>query len=80
MDVMWLVLPRGDDERAIDMTGFRIGRGQLVVVLARAEQWQLAYVILKGDSHAIRKGGLGRLPIRGRCARPRVGRPGGHDL
>ena len=58
MDVMWLVLPRGDDERGIDMTGFRIGRGRLVVVLARADQWQLAYVILKGDSHSVREGGL----------------------
>ena len=58
MDVMWLVLPRGDDERGIDMTGFRIGRGRLVVVLARADQWQLAYVILKGDSHSIREAGL----------------------
>ena len=58
MDVMWLVLPRGDDERAIDMTGFRVGRGRLVVVLARAHQWQLAYVILKGDSHSIREAGL----------------------
>ena len=61
MDVMWLVLPRGDDERAIDMTGFRIGRGRLVVVLARADQWQLAYVILKGDSHSIREAGLDAL-------------------
>ena len=58
MDIMWLVLPRGDNERAIDMTGFRIGRGRLVVVLARADQWQLAYVILKGDSHSIREAGL----------------------
>ena len=58
MDVMWLVLPRGDDERAVDMTGFRIGRGRLVAVLARAHQWQLAYVILKGDSHSIREAGL----------------------
>ena len=61
MDVMWLVLPRGDDEHAIDMTGFRIGRGRLVVVLARADQWQLGYVILKGDSHSIREGGLDAL-------------------
>ena len=58
MDVMWLVLPRGDDEHAIDMTGFRVGRGRLVVVLARAAQWQLGYVILKGDSHSIREAGL----------------------
>ena len=58
MDVMWLVLPRGADEHAIDMTGFRVGGRRLVVVLARADQWQLAYVILKGDGHSIRGAGL----------------------
>ena len=58
MDVMWLVLPRRHTEHAIDLTGFRIGRGRLVVVLARADQWQLGYVILKGDSHAVREAGL----------------------
>ena len=58
MDVMWLVLPRAADEHAVDMTGFRIGRGRLVVVLARADRWQLAYVLLKGDGHSIREAGL----------------------
>ena len=61
MDVLWLVLPRRDDEHAIDMTGFRIGRGRLVVVLPRSTQWQLGYVILKGDSHSIREEGLDAL-------------------
>ncbi len=58
MDVLWLVLPRRDDEHAIDMTGFRVGRGCLVVVLARADQWQLGYVILKGDNRSVREAGL----------------------
>jgi len=58
MDVMWLVLPRQPDEPAINMTGFRIGRGRLVAVLARADQWQLGYVILKGDNNSIREKGL----------------------
>ena len=61
MDVMWLVLPRRANEPAIDMTGFRIGRGRLVAVLARADQWQLGYVILKGDHHSIREAGLDAL-------------------
>ena len=61
MDVMWLVLPRRTDDRATDMTGFRTGRGRLVVVLARADQWQLGYVILKGDAHSIREEGLDAL-------------------
>ena len=61
MDVLWLVLPRRDDEHEIDMTGFRVGRGRLVVVLARVDQWQLGYVILKGDNHSVREAGLDAL-------------------
>ncbi len=61
MDVMWLVLPRREDERAADMTGFRIGGGRLVVVLARAREWQLGYTILKGNSRAVREAGLDAL-------------------
>ena len=61
MDVMWLVLPRRGDERAADMTGFRIGRGRLVVVLARAREWQLGYTVLKGSSWAVREAGLDAL-------------------
>ena len=63
MDVMWLVLPRRSDERSIDLTGFRIGGGRLVVVLARADQWQLGYVILKGDNRSIREQGLDALRL-----------------
>lgn len=61
MDVMWLVMPRGDDDRAIDITGFRVGGGRLVVVLARTDQWQLGYVMLKGDRHSIREARLDAL-------------------
>jgi 2-polyprenyl-6-methoxyphenol hydroxylase-like FAD-dependent oxidoreductase len=61
MDVLWLVLPRRDDENENDMTGFRVGGGRLVVVLARADQWQLGYVILKGDNRSIRGAGLDAL-------------------
>jgi 2-polyprenyl-6-methoxyphenol hydroxylase-like FAD-dependent oxidoreductase len=61
MDVMWLVLPRRDNEPATGMTGFRVGRGRLVVVLVRADQWQLGYVILKGDKHGVREAGLDAL-------------------
>lgn len=61
MDVMWLVLPRGGGERAAAMTGFRIGRGRLVVVLARPREWQLGYTVLKGSSRAVREAGLDAL-------------------
>ena len=61
MDVLWLVLPRRDDEPAADLSGFRIGRGRLVVVLARARQWQLGYTILKGNHRSVREAGLDAL-------------------
>ena len=38
MDVMWVVLPRNEDEQSVDLTGFRVGHGRLVVVLARATE------------------------------------------
>ncbi len=56
MDVMWIVLPRKEGEE-LD-TGFRVGTGRMVVVLARRDEWQLGYVILKGDAHAVRAAGL----------------------
>lgn len=58
MDVMWLVLPRRSDEHSVDMTGFRVGLGRLVVVLARADEWQVGYVVLKGDNRSVREAGL----------------------
>ena len=61
MDVMWLVLPRRDDERGVDLTGFRVGLGRLVVMLARATEWQLGYVILKGTRHTVKEAGLAAL-------------------
>ena len=61
MDVMWVVLPRKDDEQGIDLTGFRVGHGRLVVVLARSTEWQLGYVILKGSRHTVKEAGLAAL-------------------
>jgi 2-polyprenyl-6-methoxyphenol hydroxylase-like FAD-dependent oxidoreductase len=58
---MWLVLPRRVDEHKIDMTGFWVGLGRLVVVLARADEWQVGYVVLKGDNRSIRAAGLDAL-------------------
>ncbi|NKB88749.1 MAG: FAD-binding protein [Acidobacteria bacterium] len=56
MDVMWIVLPRDEGEEI--EAGFRIGLGRLVVVLARQDEWQLGYVILKGDARTVRDQGL----------------------
>ena len=58
MDVMWVVIPRTEDEHGVDLTGFRVGLGRLVVVLARATEWQLGYVILKGTRQTVKEAGL----------------------
>ncbi|MEM7245697.1 MAG: FAD-dependent oxidoreductase [Acidobacteriota bacterium] len=58
MDVYWFALPRRDDEPASAVTGFRIEPGRLLVVLTRPREWQVGYVLLKGDARALRKAGL----------------------
>jgi 2-polyprenyl-6-methoxyphenol hydroxylase-like FAD-dependent oxidoreductase len=56
MDVLWFRLSRtpADPEGAFA----RFGRGHLLVMLDRMEQWQIAYVILKGTSQQIHAAGL----------------------
>ncbi|MBF2004692.1 MAG: FAD-dependent oxidoreductase [Chlorogloeopsis fritschii C42_A2020_084] len=56
MDVLWFRLPKKPD----DLEGGigRIGRGHIVVMLDRGEQWQIAYVIPKGGYQEIRAAGL----------------------
>jgi 2-polyprenyl-6-methoxyphenol hydroxylase-like FAD-dependent oxidoreductase len=56
MDIVWFRLPRleSDGEGAMG----RFGRGHILVMLDRMEQWQIAYVILKGSFQEIRDKGL----------------------
>lgn len=56
MDVLWFRLPRipGDTE---GIAG-RIRNGHILVMLDRMEEWQIAFVILKGSYHHIREAGL----------------------
>ncbi|MBD2434637.1 MULTISPECIES: FAD-dependent oxidoreductase [Fischerella] len=56
MDVLWFRLPKqsGDYEGGIG----RIGRGHIVVMLDRGDQWQMAYVIPKGGYQEIRAAGM----------------------
>jgi len=56
MDVLWFRLPKqpGDYEGGIG----RIGRGHIVVMLDRGDQWQMAYVIPKGGYQEIRAAGI----------------------
>ena len=59
MDVLWFRLPR----RAADGAGAagRLGRGHILIMLDRAEQWQIGYVIPKGTYQQLRAAGLDEL-------------------
>ena len=59
MDVLWFRLPRERDEPEGVLA--RIGGGHIVVMLDRLDEWQIAYVILKGSYRQIRAAGLDAL-------------------
>lgn len=59
MDVLWFRIPR----RPEDPEGVlaRFGRGHATVLLDREDQWQVAFVILKGSYKDVRAAGVGKL-------------------
>jgi len=57
MDILWFRLPRRPDD-ACDLSSIAIHDGHFVVVLERADQWQVGFAILKGSFQQVRKGGL----------------------
>lgn len=59
MDVLWFRLPRKPEDPE-GLLG-RISDGHLVVMLDRLDQWQIAYVILKGSYRRIREAGIDAL-------------------
>lgn len=56
MDVLWFRLPRKSEEPESGLG--RIGNGHIVALLNRDDQWQIAYVISKGEYQEIRSAGL----------------------
>ncbi|HEX8775430.1 MAG TPA: FAD-dependent oxidoreductase [Pyrinomonadaceae bacterium] len=56
MDILWFRLPRREEDGAGAMG--RFGRGHILVMLDRLEQWQMGYVILKGSYQEVRDEGL----------------------
>ncbi|HLL15032.1 MAG TPA: FAD-dependent oxidoreductase [Pyrinomonadaceae bacterium] len=56
MDVLWFRLPRKEDEPEGVLA--RVGGGHIAVMLDRLEEWQIAYVILKGSYRQVRDAGL----------------------
>ncbi len=59
MDVLWFRLPHLPQD-AEGLNG-RVGKGRMTVLLDRGEQWQVAYVIPKGEYQRIRAAGLEQL-------------------
>ena len=59
MDVLWFRLPRkaGDPEQS----GGRLGGGHILIMLNRADYWQMGYVIQKGGYQEIKAAGLEKL-------------------
>ncbi|HYG10674.1 MAG TPA: FAD-dependent oxidoreductase [Pyrinomonadaceae bacterium] len=59
MDVLWFRLPRKEDEPEGVLA--RVGGGHIAVMLDRLDEWQIAYVILKGSYRQVREQGLDAL-------------------
>jgi 2-polyprenyl-6-methoxyphenol hydroxylase-like FAD-dependent oxidoreductase len=59
MDVLWFRLPRKEDEPEGVLA--RVGAGHIAVTLDRLDEWQIAYVILKGSYRQVRDAGLDAL-------------------
>lgn len=59
MDVLWFRLSRQVGDQQGGMA--RFGRGHLLVVLEREDQWQIAYVIGKGSYQQVKAAGLDSL-------------------
>jgi 2-polyprenyl-6-methoxyphenol hydroxylase-like FAD-dependent oxidoreductase len=57
MDVVWLRLPRAPGE-AHEAGMFYVGDGRMAVVFARAEAWQVGFVIPKGGYQQLRARGI----------------------
>jgi len=59
MDVLWFRLPRkpGDPKQS----GGRLGSGHILIMLNRADHWQMGYVIPKGGYQEIHAAGLEKL-------------------
>jgi 2-polyprenyl-6-methoxyphenol hydroxylase-like FAD-dependent oxidoreductase len=57
MDVVWFRLPRNPEDQH-DAGAIHIRDGHLVVLLERADEWQIGYVILKGSYGELRSAGV----------------------
>jgi 2-polyprenyl-6-methoxyphenol hydroxylase-like FAD-dependent oxidoreductase len=76
MDVLWFRLPRRESDGA-GVAG-RLGRGNILILLDRGEQWQVGYVIPKGTYQKLRAAGLEELRRHVAELAPELGDRVGH--
>jgi 2-polyprenyl-6-methoxyphenol hydroxylase-like FAD-dependent oxidoreductase len=57
MDVVWFRLPRHDGDQGIE-GGLYVGGGRFAVVFDRGPEWQVGFVILKGNFAQVKQGGI----------------------
>lgn len=57
MDVVWFRLPKKPSD-GVHGAEINIGGGRFAVLLDRADEWQIGYVILKGSFAAMRESGI----------------------
>lgn len=56
MDVLWFRIPRQPEDGS-GLNG-QVGKGRMLVLIDRSEQWQVAYIIPKGGYQQVRTEGL----------------------
>ena len=59
MDVLWFRLPRKEEDDR-EAQG-RLGKGHILVILKRADSWQIGYIIPKGGYQKLRSAGMDAL-------------------
>lgn len=57
MDAAWFRVSRKPDE-GVEGGAFYVGGGRILVMLVRPEEWQIAYVLPKGDFQSVREQGI----------------------
>lgn len=60
MDVVWFRLPKAAADK-FEAAEIHVGRGRLVILLDRGDQWQIGYAILKGSFAAVKAAGIDTL-------------------
>lgn len=61
MDVLWFKLPRQANDPGRSGGRLGLGKGHLLVLLDRGDEWQIGYTIIKGGYQQIKAAGLERL-------------------